>query len=72
MSGRLCWRRWTAYPRWRRGAYDRGRDLYMLDAGANVRFSHENRDIVRIYDEYLEKPNSHKAHMLLHTEHIKE
>ena len=44
----------------------------MLDAGANVRFSHENRDIVRIYDEYLEKPNSHKAHMLLHTEHIKE
>ena len=24
------------------------------------------------YDEYLEKPNSHKAHMLLHTEHIKE
>lgn len=53
-------------------AYDRGKNLYMLDAGANVRFSHENRDIVRIYDEYLEKPNSHKAHMLLHTEHIKE
>ena len=53
-------------------AYDRGKNLYMLDAGANVRFSHENRDIVRIYDEYLEKPNSHKAHMLLQTEHIKE
>lgn len=51
-------------------AYDRGKNLYMLDAGANVRFSHENRDIVRIYDEYLEKPNSHKAHMLLHTEHV--
>ena len=53
-------------------AYDRGKNLYMLDAGANVRFSHENRDIIRIYDEYLEKPNSHKAHMLLHTEHRKE
>ena len=53
-------------------AYDRGKNLYMLDAGANVRFSHENRDIIRIYDEYLEKPNSHKAHMLLHNEHRKE
>ena len=53
-------------------AYDTGKNLYMLDAGANVRFSHENRDIIRIYDEYLEKPNSHKAHMLLHTEHRKE
>ena len=53
-------------------AYDIGKNLYMLDAGANVRFSHENRDIIRIYDEYLEKPNSHKAHMLLHTEHRKE
>ena len=25
--------------------------------------------IARMYEEYFEKPMSHKAHMLLHTEH---
>jgi len=31
------------------------------------RRSHENTDVKKLYDEYLEKPNSHKAHELLHT-----
>ena len=32
----------------------------------------KNQNTLLLYDEYLEKTNSHKAHMLLHTEHRKE
>jgi len=41
--------------------------LYREDAGKALRKSHENPSIKKLYDEYLEKPNSHKAHELLHT-----
>ena len=44
------------------------KDLYQLDESANLRYSHENPDINLLYEEYFEKPNSHKAHMLLHTD----
>lgn len=50
-------------------AFDRGQKLYDLDEDSTVRFSHENQDILAMYEEYFEKPMSHKAHMLLHTEH---
>lgn len=50
-------------------AFDRGKNLYDLDQKAPLRFSHENRDVIRMYEEYFDKPGSHKAHMLLHTEH---
>ena len=50
-------------------AFDRGQKLYDLDEDSPVRFSHENQDILAMYEEYYEKPMSHKAHMLLHTEH---
>lgn len=40
--------------------------LYELDKNAKVRFSHENEEVLRLYKEFLEKPNSHKAHELLH------
>lgn len=33
------------------------------------RFSHENQDVQKMYEEYFVKPNSPKSHMLLHTEH---
>ena len=39
-------------------------------AGA-PRYSHENPDIREIYSDFFGKPMSHKAHMLLHTEHWK-
>ena len=52
-------------------AFDRGRQLYYLDVNTNLRYSHENRDVLAMYETYFEKPNSHKAHMLLHTEHEK-
>ncbi len=48
----------------------RGNRLYTLDSQSELRFSHENSDILTIYDTYLEKPQSHKAHMLLHTDHF--
>ncbi|PWN00148.1 MAG: hypothetical protein DBX37_02745, partial [Massilioclostridium sp.] len=34
-----------------------------------LRFSHENPSIIKVYDEYLEHPLSHRAHELLHTDH---
>lgn len=52
-------------------AFDRGRNLYHLDDNAQIRFSHENEDVLAMYEEYFEKPMSHKAHMLLHTEHVR-
>lgn len=53
-------------------AFERGGNLYRLDETAAIRFSHENPDIIKMYDEFFEKPLSHKAHMLLHTEHAKQ
>ena len=52
-------------------AYTRGRKLYALDAKADIRYSHENPDIKEIYGDFFGKSMSHKAHMLLHTEHWK-
>ena len=53
-------------------AFERGKRLYQLDAAATIRFSHDNPDIKRLYEEYFGKPNGHKAHMLLHTEHLED
>ncbi len=44
--------------------------LYDLDTANKVRKSHENEAIKQLYDEYLEKPGSHKAHHLLHTTYV--
>ncbi len=50
-------------------AFDRGRMLYALDESLEIRCSHENPDIKNLYDSFFEEPASHKAHILLHTEH---
>ncbi|MDO5135360.1 MAG: [FeFe] hydrogenase, group A [Eubacteriales bacterium] len=50
-------------------AFERGKTLYRLDREMPIRFSHENPDIQKLYSEYMENPLSHKAHLLLHTEH---
>lgn len=47
----------------------RGSQLYYLDKNADIRFSHENPDIQKLYKDYMEAPLSHKSHALLHTEH---
>ena len=45
--------------------------LYSEDEGKALRRSHENPSIKKLYDEFLEKPGSHKAHELLHTHYYK-
>lgn len=50
-------------------AHERGKNLYFLDATNNLRFSHENQDVLKLYEDFMEHPLSHKAHMLLHTDH---
>jgi len=45
----------------------RAQALYNEDAGKPVRKSHENQEVKALYDTFLTKPNSHKAHKLLHT-----
>ena len=52
-------------------AFERGKNLYFLDANADIRRSHENPDVKALYDNYFEQPLSHKSHMLLHTDHNK-
>lgn len=52
-------------------AEDRGKILYGLDKVANLRFSHENPTVIKLYEEFLEKPLSEKAHHLLHTDYDK-
>ena len=43
--------------------------IYEIDSTKKMRKSHENPFIKKLYDEYLGKPGSHKAHVLLHTEY---
>ena len=45
--------------------------LYNDDAKADLRKSHENSAVKKLYDEYFGEPNSHKAHEILHTHYIK-
>lgn len=45
----------------------RGKALYKSDKSMELRRSHKNPFIKQIYDEYFGKPNSHKAHEILHT-----
>ena len=49
----------------------RAQGLYSIDRSRKYRKSHENAEVKKLYEEYLEKPNSHKAHHLLHTNYIK-
>ncbi|WP_432631288.1 [FeFe] hydrogenase, group A [Brotaphodocola sp.] len=52
-------------------AYERGQNLYFLDRNASIRYSHMNPDVWDLYNNFFEKPLSHKAHMLLHTDHYR-
>ena len=50
-------------------APERGDALYTLDRQYKLRFSHENPAVKDLYANFMEKPLSHKAHKLLHTDH---
>lgn len=58
-----------------RAKYDikalRAKALYEEDKNSQLRKSHQNPVIKMLYDEYFEKPCSHKAHELLHTHYTK-
>lgn len=41
--------------------------LYREDEGKQVRVSHKNEQVLKLYDDFLGEPNSHRAHELLHT-----
>jgi NADH-quinone oxidoreductase subunit G/NADP-reducing hydrogenase subunit HndD len=41
--------------------------LLSVDANKKIRKSHQNPDIIKLYDEYLGKPLGEKSHHLLHT-----
>lgn len=44
--------------------------IYQEDAGKPIRKSHENPYIIKLYEEFLGKPMSDKAHHLLHTHYF--
>ncbi|MEG2859838.1 MAG: NADH-dependent [FeFe] hydrogenase, group A6 [Clostridia bacterium] len=48
----------------------RAKALYDEDNAKPIRKSHENPEIIALYRDYLGKPNSHKAHELLHTSYM--
>jgi len=50
---------------------ERAKAIYTEDESMVIRKSHENPKVKAIYDEYLGKPGSHKAHKLLHTTYTK-
>lgn len=45
--------------------------LYNEDSKAKVRKSHLNKAMMKCYEEFLGKPNSHEAHKYLHTHYSK-
>ena len=49
------------------GKQRRHQSLYAIDRSMPLRQSHKNPQITLLYDTYLERPNSEKAHHLLHT-----
>ena len=44
--------------------------LYKDDENLPLRKSHENPVVKTLYEEYFEKPGSHKAHEVLHTHYV--
>ena len=48
----------------------RAKAIYQEDEGKELRKSHLNPDIIKLYDEFLGKPGSELAHKLLHTHYF--
>jgi iron only hydrogenase large subunit-like protein len=43
--------------------------MYADDVKQDIRMSHQNPYIKKIYEDFLEKPGSHTAHKYLHTKY---
>lgn len=50
---------------------ERAKALYEEDKNLPLRKSHDSPIIKQVYEEFLEKPGSHRAHELLHTSYVK-
>lgn len=48
----------------------RARAIYREDAGKAIRKSHENPDVVKLYEDFLIEPLGHLSHQLLHTQYV--
>jgi len=48
----------------------RTESIYRSDANNPVRRSHENREVLKLYKEYLVEPCGEKSHRLLHTRYV--
>lgn len=44
--------------------------IYSEDEHMVLRKSHENPEVIAVYKEFLDSPNSHKSHELLHTHYV--
>jgi NADP-reducing hydrogenase subunit HndD len=49
---------------------NRMKAIYSEDMHMVLRKSHQNPDVIAIYKEFLDAPNSHKSHDLLHTHYV--
>jgi NADP-reducing hydrogenase subunit HndD len=49
---------------------NRMKAIYSEDEHMVLRKSHENPEVLAIYKEFLDQPNSHKSHELLHTHYV--
>jgi NADH-quinone oxidoreductase subunit G/NADP-reducing hydrogenase subunit HndD len=45
--------------------------LYRIDREESLRLSHRNKEVERLYEEYLGRPLGEKSHHLLHTHYVK-
>ena len=45
--------------------------IYREDEGKQLRKSHENEYVTKLYEDFLKEPNGHKSHNLLHTHYTK-
>ncbi|MBR1780938.1 MAG: [Oscillospiraceae bacterium] len=50
-------------------ATERSKVLYHYDSANVLRFSHENPDVIELYEDYLGEPCGELSHHLLHTDH---
>ena len=50
-------------------APDRAPILYAFDQVTDLRFSHVNPSVTKLYEDYLGEPLGERAHHLLHTDH---
>jgi iron only hydrogenase large subunit-like protein len=50
---------------------NRANALYEEDRSLPLRKSHKNPEIVKLYEDFLKKPNGHLSHKLLHTHYSK-